>query len=262
MIKRLFIMFSALVFLLSGCGPKPQEEDIYHSIIQRDKLIVGVKYDAKPFGFIDKDGKLKGFDVDLARELAKEILGDRNKVEFKQVTPSTRIQAITSGDVDMVIATMTITPQRKAIVDFSDSYYTAGQAIIVPKDSKITSANDLNNKNVIVILGTTGEKNIRYFAPSAVLQGYMNHSDAFDSFKRKMADALTTDDTLLVGFSMDNPGYKILPKRLTSEPYGIAFKKTEGTTALKNNVNRILTNLRYKGVLQDLKEKWHLSQSI
>ncbi len=258
MYKKLLLTVFALFFIIVGCSKQDKSTDVYKKIISRDKLIVGVKYDAKPFGFVDEDGKLEGFDVDIAHELAKRILGDSNKVEFIQVTPSTRIQAVTSGQVDFVVATMSITPQRQQIIDFSTPYYIAGQAILIPASSKIKSFSDLNNKNVIVILGTTGEKNIRYYAPSAVLQGYVNYSEAFSALKAGSASALTTDDALLIGFIMDNRNYKLLPKRMTKEPYGIAFKKSEDTIPLKNNLNRILENMQYDGTISQLKKKWNL----
>lgn len=259
MFKKTFIIIFMLIFFVSGCSSPDKNQDVYKSIIKRDKLIVGVQYDAKPFGFIDADGKLKGVDVDIARELAKRILGDENKVKFKQVAPSTRIQAVTAGDVDVVIATMSITPQRRTIVDFSDPYFIAGQAIVVPLDSDITTYNDLNNKNVIVVLGTTGERNLRYFVPSAIVQGYKNYAEAFKAFKEGQADAITTDDSLLMGFVMDNKDYKILPKRFTQEPYGIAFKNSEDAASLKVNINRILSDMKSDGTLNNIKKKWNVS---
>lgn len=248
-----------LVFFVSGCSAPDKVQDIYKTIIKRDKLIVGVQYDAKPFGFINKEGKIEGVDADVAREIAKRILGNENKIEFKQVSPSTRIQAITTGDVDLVIATMSITPQRKAIVDFSDPYFIAGQAIAVPLKSDISSYNDLNDKNVIVVLGTTGERNLRYFAPNAVVQGYKNYALAFKAFKEGKSDAITTDDSLLIGFVMDNKGYKILPKRMTQEPYGIAFKNSEDASSLKLNINRILSDMKSDGTLHRIEKKWNVS---
>lgn len=259
MFKKIFILIFMLVFLTAGCGKKEKPQDIYRSIINRGKLIVGVQYDAKPFGFIDKDGQLEGVDVDIAKELANRILGSESRVEFKKVSPSTRIEAITSGEVDMVIATMSITPQRKLIVSFSDPYFIAGQAIAVPIDSDIKTYNDLNNKNVIVVLGTTGEKNLRYFAPSAVIQGYKSYSEAFEAFKKGRADAITTDDSLLMGFVMDNKNFKILPKRLTQEPYGIAFKNSEDAASLKVNINRMIQDMQSDGTLNAIKKKWNVA---
>lgn len=256
MIKKLSLLLLLFVFVVTGCKKVEKDSDIYKSIIERDKLIVGVQFDAKPFGFLNKEAELNGVDVDIAKEIAKRMLGSEDKVEFKQVSPATRIQSVTTGEVDLVIATMSITPQRKIIVDFSDPYFIAGQAIVVPQSSKINSLADLNDKSVIVVLGTTGEKNLRYFAPAAIVQGYRNYSNAFKALKEGKADALTTDDSIILGFIMDNKDYKILSKRLTQEPYGIAFKNSENAHSLKMNVNRILDSMKSDGTLNKIKKKW------
>ncbi len=256
MFKKLVLLIFSLSILVSSCGKVEESQDVYKNIIARDKLIVGTQFDAKPFGYIDKDKMLKGVDIDIALELAKRLLGSKDKIQFVQVTPSSRIQAITSGEVDIVIATMSITPQRKTIVDFSTPYYIAGQAILVPQNSSIGSYNDLNNKPVIVILGTTGEKQLRYFAPKAILKGYKTYSDGFKALKNGKAEAITTDDSILLGFVMDNNNYKILSKRLTQEPYGVAFKNTEDALILKNNVNRALNEMRLDGFLNSIYKKW------
>lgn len=120
--KILGLLILCLVFV-TGCTQKEDSMDTLDKIQQRGKLVVGVKFDTKPFGYLDERGQLVGFDIDLAKYIAKSILGDEDKVEFKQVTPSNRILALNSDKVDMVIATMTITPQRRAIVDFSQPYY-------------------------------------------------------------------------------------------------------------------------------------------
>lgn len=256
--KKIILLLLSVIFVFAGCGVKEKNTDIYQTIIKRDKLIVGVQYDAKPFGYIDTDGKLKGVDVDIAKEIGKRLLGDTDKVEFKEVTPATRIQSVTAGDVDIVVATMSITPQRKMIVDFSSPYYIAGQAIVVPEKSDINSFYELNKKNVIVVLGTTGERNLRLVAPSAIVQGYRNYTEAFKAFKKGNSDALTTDDALLIGFVMDNKDYKILPKRLTQEPYGVAFKNSEEAAKLKGHINRILSDMREDGFMNKLKKKWNI----
>lgn len=259
MLKRLFFILFALVFVLTGCGTQEDQQlDIYHNIIKRDKLIVGVQYDAKPFGYMDKDGQVKGVDIDIARELAKRILGDENKIELKQVTPANRIQAVTSGNVDIVVATMSITPQRKMIVNFSEPYFVAGQAILIPSISNIRGIADLKDKPVGVVLGTTGERNLRYFAPQSILRGYKNYSEAFNALKNKQVVAMTSDDAILMGFIMDDKNFKILPKRLTREPYGIAMKNTQDAKSLQLNINRFLNDMREDGFMYNLNKKWNI----
>lgn len=255
MLRKIFLMLILILFVSSGCIKK-NNIDLYSAIIKRDKMIVGISFDSKPFGFKDLDGQIKGIEADLAREIAKNILGSENKVAFKNVTSQERLKAVMSGDVDMVISTMTITPQRKKLVNFSFPYFVAGQVICVKKDSKINSIYDLINKRIIVILGTTGEKNIKSFAPNALIRGYANNSEALIAFKGGSDDAITTDDSLLLGFVAENKDYIILPKRLTKEPYGIAFKRSSQTNSLKNNVNKIINEMAYDGTLERIKDKW------
>lgn len=256
--KQTFLVLAVLIlsFVSFGCINAPENLDVLGKIKKNDYITIGVRSDSKPFGYIDKDSELKGFDIELAKLITKGLLGDENKVKFVYVTPSNRIISLTSGKVDMVIATMTITPQRKSVVNFSDPYYIAGQAVMVLENSNIKSASDLNDKKVIVILGSTGEKNIRYFAPNAIIQGYKTNTEAYQALKNGLADALTTDDTILTGFSMDDNTVRILPKRYTQEPYAIAFRQEKNSDNLKKSVNLILDNLKNSGQLNKLRHKW------
>lgn len=252
----LSILILAFVVIFSGCTKKEQNLSALDKIIQRGKIIVGVKYDAKPFGYLNEKHELVGYDIDLARYIAKSILGDENKVEFKQVTPSSRIFALNSNQVDMVIATMSVTSQRKRIVDFSIPYYMTGQSILVPKDSKISSISDLNGKKVIIIFGSTAEKKLRLLAPEANIIGFKTYISGYNAFKQGMADAMTSDDALLMGFALGDNSVKLLPLRYSQEPYAVAFKKDHTTVSLKNTVNRILEDMHTTKELDKLKDKW------
>lgn len=256
--KRFLSLFIIIlsVALASACTMEKQHQNLMEKILKNDKLVVGVKFDAKPFGFKDTDGELKGFDIDLAKKIAKNILGDENKVEFVQVTPSSRILTLTSGKVDMVIATMSITPQRRKVVNFSMPYYLAGQALMTPKNSDIQGLTDLRNKKVIVVLGTTGERSIKHFAPNAIIQGYKSTSEAYQALKAGKGHAMTTDDTILAGIIMNDPTMKILSKRYTQEPYAIAFRLEKESDSLRHNINHILEHLQQTGELNKLKNKW------
>ena len=263
MIKRIFLSFLlCTVFLLCGCSKKEEQQpDKLSAIKERGHLIVGVKYDTKPFGFVDKDNVLKGYDVDLARALAGKICGNEKNVVFKQVSPSNRISKLNSGEVDILIATMTITPQREEVVRFSKPYYTVGQAIMVPKGSPIETIANLNGKRTIVVLGTTGEKNLRRFAPEARVLGYRTYEQAFQALKEKRAMAFTSDDTILSGFAQDYPEFIILPQRYTKEGYAIAMQKGESTDSLALDINHILEEMTRDGTLVALKHKWVPSES-
>lgn len=249
-----------LLCVLPGCG----EQKILTTadIQKRGKLIAGVKYDSKPFGFLDAEGKLQGYDIELMRELARRIFGkdDDKQVEFQQVLSSTRVIALNAGNVDVVGATMTITPEREKVIDFSIPYYTAHQAVIVPQDSPVRTLNDLNDKAVLFVIGTTSEMNIKRRLPNAKYIGYKSSTDAFSALKAKRGEALTTDDSIIFGFLADNCGYRLLDERLSDEPYGLAFrqgtKDTVNGTPLRDTINQHLREMHKDGTLDRLKAKW------
>lgn len=250
------ILTLCFLTIFTGCTKKETANDALDKILQRDKLIVGVKYDSKPFGFINEKKELVGFDIDLAKYIANSILGDESKIEFREVTPSTRISAVNSGQVDMIIATMTITDQRKQVVDFSIPYYVAGQAILVPQNSDIKSISDLNGKKVIIIFGSTAENNLRMIAPNADIIGYKTYTSGYSALKQGQADAMTTDDTVLIGLAMEDPTLKLLPRRYTKEPYGIGLKKGICSAKLKKRINSIIETAQKEGELKNLENLW------
>ena len=256
MLRKLFCLLTLVIFASNTCAGKDNNINLYDSIVQKGNFTVGMSFDSKPFGFKSSDGQAKGLEADLAREIAERLLGSKNKVIFKNVNSQDRIKATTSGNVDMVISTMTITPKRKKLVDFSVPYFIAGQAICVKKDSKINSLEDLVNKKIIVEIGTTGEQNIKRFAPNSLIQGYASNSEAMTAFKNGHGAALTTDDALLQSFVSANPDYMILPIKLTKEPYGIAFKKSKTTTSLRYKINDIIKDMANTGAIDRIRENW------
>jgi putative glutamine transport system substrate-binding protein len=255
----LFILFA--VFVVTGCSIEPEDKDI--DVLQNAKdrgyFVVGVSHDSKPFSFLDDKGAPAGLDVDIAKRIAKTVFGDENKIQFKKTEGFRSVSLLTSGELDFILAAMTITPQRQLIVDFSDPYYYTGQAILVRANSNIRSPKDLNKKKVVVELNTTAEKTPKKFAPAAILMGYKTGED-FNAFSNGEGDALVSDEALLMGFLEDHPvGYKLLPQRLSIEPYGVAIKSTDGAASLKAVINNVLSEMKTDKSFDKLKEKWHLT---
>lgn len=249
--------FVALAFGLSSCGNNQDKTaDLLSEVQERGYIKAGVKFDSKPFGYIDENQELKGFDIDLIKEIAKRILGSSTKVKFEQVNSSNRIFSLTSGSLDMVAATMTINDKRKRIIDFSQPYYIAGQAIMVPKDSDIQTVLDLNKKEVIVVLGSTSEKNLRELAPKAKIKGFRTYTDAFSALRANRGDALTTDDTIIAGFLLEDNNFKMLEERYTKEPYGIGFRKHENTQTFQDAINKAIDSMKLDGTLERIANKW------
>lgn len=252
----LLTVITVMIIGLSSCKKEKANKTLLDTVREKGTITAGVKYDSKPFGFIDADQKIKGFDVDLIKEIAKRLLGDENAVKFQQVTSSNRIFSLTAGSVDLVAATMTINEKRKQVIDFSNPYYIAGQAITVSKHSPVRSVRDLNGRKVIVVLGSTSEKNIIELAPNAIIEGFRTYTDAFSALKAGRADALTTDDTLITGFLIENPSFKMINERYTKEPYGIGFRKGNDTLTFQQAVNEALDDMQADGTLEAIRKKW------
>ena len=257
MFKKL-ICTLLLVTLFTCACTKDNSQDDLDVITDRGKLIVGVRSDAKPFGYKDITGKLQGYDVDLGKKIAKEIFSTEEAVEFVPVTASNRISMLNTKKVDMLIATMSVTDQRQLVADFSVPYYVAGQAIVVPAKSDITSLRQLNGRQVIIIYGSTGEMSVRMNVPDATIIGYKTYIDGFNALKAGKADAMIADDTVLYGLTMDDDSVKILPKRYSKEPYAVAFHRGEESDRLKAKTNYVINFLTRTGKLSQMQRKWEI----
>lgn len=256
--KKIVLALLFLCLICCSCGKKSVINDDLTTITQRDRLIVGIRNDAPPFGFKDKNGFTVGYDADLARLIAKGILGDKKKVEFVPVTASNRIMKLNSGEVDCLIATMSITTQRQQFLNFSTPYYMAGQAILVRSSSKATSLRDFTGKKLIIVFGSTSEKNLRSNVPEVTVIGYKTYNDAYNALKNGKADGIVADDTVLLGFSTNDKSVKLLPKRYSKEPYAVVFRKDDASINFTNKVNYIVENLQSTGRLNRLQEKWKI----
>jgi len=268
MMKRFMGLTLAAVMAvsLSACGggekaAEPNKEggaatNAVDQIKARGKLVAGVKYDLNLFGLKDPaSGKVEGFDIDLAKAVAKKIFGDENKLELKEVTSKTRIPMLKNGEIDMIVATMTVNEERKKEIDFSDIYFMAGQSLLVKKDSKINGIKDLGKgTKVLTAKGSTSAKNIREKAPDAQILEFENYAEAFTALKAGQGDALTTDNSLLFGMVKQDPNYRVTTETFTEEPYGIGMRKNEPDFV--KLVNDVIKEMKDNGEYDKLYEKW------
>lgn len=261
--KKLVIIFTLIFVMLVGIHfflALPKDEfaynDLYDEIINRGVIKVGINIDSKPFGFVNDKGQTVGYDVDLARYVAQYIVKSPDRLEIIPVTPSNRLIKASTGEVDIVISTVTITPQRQEVVDFSIPYDKAGQAILVSSNSSINSMSDLAGQTVGVIFGTTAEKNMKKLVPTANLRGFRSYQNAYKALKAGKINAITSDDTILSRFVADDHSVKLLPKRYSSEPYGIAFRKGTSTLKLKENLDFAIKDMQQKNVIPRLRKTW------
>ncbi|MFE4706314.1 transporter substrate-binding domain-containing protein [Peribacillus simplex] len=264
---KLSLLSLLAVILLAGCGGgndsdkaeegggKDKEKDVLAQVKEKDKIVFGVKNDTRLFGLKNPStGEVEGFDIDIAKALAAEVLGDENKVEFKEVTSKTRMALLNNGDIDAIVATMTITEDRKKEVDFTDVYFDAGQSLLVKKGSDIKGIDSLKGKKVLAVKGSTSAINIREKAPEAQVLEFENYSEAFAALKSGQGDALTTDDSILYGMADEDPSYVLVGGTFTEEPYGIAVKK--GNADFVDELNKALKSLKDSGKYDEIHDKW------
>lgn len=257
-IRRLGVLLAALAMLLvvSGCGKSVADSDALARARKTDKIVWGVKADTRLFGLMNtKTGNIEGFEVDMAKALTKQILGKNGKAELTQITSDTRVPMLKAGNVDAVIGTMSITPEREKVLNFSKSYFSAGQSLLVPKGSKIKSVKDLKKgTSVIGVQGSNSVDNIKKAAPQARVLQLSDYSQAFTALKSHQGDALTTDNGILYGMSEQDPSYVVVGGTFTTEPYGIAMNK--GQDNLTKAMNKALDTLDKNGTYERLLKKW------
>ncbi|AOH55118.1 transporter substrate-binding domain-containing protein [Peribacillus muralis] len=264
---KLSLLSLLAVILLAGCssgkdsdkgkegGSKSKDTDVLTQVKDKDEIVFGVKNDTRLFGLKNPStGDVEGFDIDIAKALAAEVLGDENKVKFKEVTSKTRMALLNNGDIDAIVATMTITEDRKKEVDFTDVYFDAGQSLLVKKGSDIKGIDSLKGKKVLAVKGSTSSINIREKAPDAQVLEFENYSEAFAALKSGQGDALTTDDSILYGMADEDPSYELVGGTFTDEPYGIAVKK--GNADFVAELNKALKALKDSGKYDEIHDKW------
>ncbi len=227
-------------------------------ILSRGKLLAGVKYDFAPFGFVDDEGAVVGFDVDIAREFAARWLGDPDAVELVRVTSDTRIPVLASGQIDLAIASMTHKQERDDLIDFSQTYFLDGQSLLVRTESDIESLENLDGKMVAAIDGSTSIDNIQAKANEMGIGievlPFQEYPSALEALKAGQVDVLTTDNVALSRFAMENPGLRLAGDRFTEEPYGIGVPNYDAD--FRNLVNFTLQEMAADGSYSALYRKW------
>ena len=185
----------------------------------------------------EKDGRIRGFDAGLTQMLTRYILGDASKVQFTQVTSSTREQVLINNQVDMVLATYSITPARAEKIAFAGPYYTSQAGVLVKAGNKtIRSYNDLAGKKVATQAGSTGPAVLAQFAPKATVQEFQTHQEALDALRQGRVDAYVTDYTLLLNALSLGTGDTQLAGAAfgPQDPYGIGLPKGSDGVAFIN----------------------------
>ena len=254
---------AALVLALTACGDDSGgggggggSASIVDKARNDKKLTVGIKYDQPGLGLRSADGSFSGFDVEMAKIIAKALGVEESGITFKETVSSNREPFIQQGQVDMVVATYSITDSRKEKVSFAGPYFVAGQSLLVRSDSTdITGAESLNNnKKLCSVKGSTPAKKIKEeYAKNVQLQEFDSYSKCVDALIGKQVDAVTTDDIILAGFAAANTGkIKVVGKPFSTEKYGVGLKKDDktGRDAINAAIEKSFSDGSWKAALE------------
>jgi polar amino acid transport system substrate-binding protein len=208
----------------------------------RKRWHIGVKCDAPPFGYINVRGKNAGFDVEIARWFSRFAFGKANRIDFECTPTPAREPALTTGRVDIVIATFTYTADRDTRIDFSRAYYKATGRLLVRNDSPIHSLKDLKGRTVATTTGSIYDRWVRRCFPGTKLVVTDGFTNALLAFRDGRADTMMWDDTVLLGIATTDRALKLTGDTFLAAPYGIGIK--QGNTAMKRWVDSRLELMR------------------
>ncbi|MFC9077814.1 transporter substrate-binding domain-containing protein [Streptomyces sp. NPDC057062] len=211
----------------SGASARPVDvgAPLPAEVKSRGKLAVGVKCDYPPFGYIDEASKNAGFEIDIAHQLASYAFGDPNALTLTCVTGSNRVSFLTSKRIDLIEATMNYTPERAQTIDFSTPYFASGVKLLVPKNSPITSFDELAGKQVIGISGATASLWLTQCMKDVKQTLFAQTSQALTALNQNRGVAFAQDDTLLLDLAAKNPNLKVVGDAKADSPWGMGVRK-------------------------------------
>ncbi|NBE92009.1 glutamate ABC transporter substrate-binding protein [Nonomuraea sp. KC401] len=254
---------AALAAGLTACGG---DEQSYATVLEKvqgaNTIVVGTKWDQPSLG-LKMGAEPEGFDVDVAKALVKELAGGKEvEIEWKESASSNREPFLQNGTVDMIVATYSITEERKGKVTFGGPYVVAHQDVMVRKDdTSINSPQDLKGKKICKAAGSNSYKRITDPPPDGELDidattvDAANYSECVQKLSGSNLDAVTTDDLILAGFAKQAGGnFKVLGQGFTDEKYGVGLKK--GDTKTCEAVNTAVKKLWDNGTMKQLLDKW------
>ncbi len=235
-----FMLFAAA---LSACGSSKTEQTgggatarSLEDIKTAGTIRIGVFSDKNPFGYVDANGEVQGYDVYFAKRIAKDLLGSEDTVEFVYVEAANRVEYLQSAKVDIILANFTVTGERAEKVDFALPYMKVALGVVSPDDALITEVEQLNGKTLIVVKGTTAEAYFGENYPDISLLKFDEYQEAYDALLDGRGDAFSTDNTEVLAWALQNQGFTVGVESVGSLDV-IAPAVQKGNTELLNWIN-------------------------
>ncbi len=260
--KRSIIFLIITIFILGVIGLffydrifLPEVTDpLLLKIKERGEIVIGTDATYPPMESIDENGNFIGMDIDIAKEIASDL---NVRAVFKKIVWDEIFDSVREGEVDMIISSITITPERGEIMSFSVPYFNAGQVVVIKTDKEgmIKGVGDLQEYTVGVQKETTSEQEAKkYVGDPSLVKGYEDYDLAKKDLLAGEIDAIIIDYPAAIGMVVGEEDLKIVGEPFTQEFYGAAVQK--GQKALVSQIDKTIRRLRGEGEFKKLEEKW------
>jgi glutamate transport system substrate-binding protein len=246
-------LFAAVAVLATACGSGDTTTVLGRA--DSGELTIGIRYDQPGLSLRRLDGRYVGFDVDVAKYVAKELGVEEKGITFKEARGAVRESMLQNGEVDLVVATYSITDARKEKVAFAGPYFETGQGMLVRyTEQTITGPETLNGRKLCSVKGSTSAQKVKSdYASGVVLVEYGQYSDCVIALMAGNVDAVTTDEVILAGFAAENPELlKLVGKPFSKERYGIGVPKgdTESQAEVNKAIEKMISSGEWKRALE------------
>lgn len=238
----------------AGCGPNTEGSKLLTDA-DAGKLTIGVRFDGPGLGARAPDGHLVGFDIDVATYIAGQLGVRAENINWQEVISSNREKALADGEVDMVVSTYSITPERQNQVSFAGPYFVAGQDLLTHRsDTDINGPQSIGDKRLCAVKGSTSARKIRdMYGPHAQLVQYDRSSRCVEALLANDVDAFTNDDVILAGFASEFPEVlKVVGQPFSTERYGVGLAKndTAGRSRVAGALRKMIQSGAWRNSLQ------------
>ena len=261
--SRLHLLISAIVILVLIAAlfvtfiPGSATAAELSKIQRLGYIKIAVKDNVRPLAFRDSKGDLQGLEIDLAQQLATDLLGKNNASKLVPVVNRDRLSMVLDDKVDLAIARITATASRSRIVSFSVPYYLDG-TLLVTKDTSLEKLKDLATKKIGVLKNSSTIASLRFYLPNAKLVGVDSYEQGRRVLENNTATAFAADATVLTGWVQEYPQYRLIPIKLSTEPLSVVMPKGLQYDELRRKVNSAIANYISTGWLKQRITYWGL----
>lgn len=256
-ISKKIILFLLLFVLVSSGTQSSVSAAELTKIQRRGYLNIAVKDNLRPLGFRNVKGDLQGLEIDLAQQLAADLLGKTNAVKLKPVANRDRLSQLLDNKVDLTIARVTATESRARLVSLSIPYYFDGTRLIT-KNTSLQKLSDLEKQKIAVLNNSSTIADVRYYLPHADLVGVNSYQEGRSLLENNTVVAFAADTSVLSGWVQQYPQYRLLPVKLSTEPLSVVMPKGLQYDDLRRRVNGAIARYLETGWLQQRAQHWGL----